>query len=93
MTAVIAKYTLQEGKTEEFTQIVKQLVEATRKEEGCILYECCKSDDDPLKYMMMEKWASRECFDSHIKSAHFLELGPKMRAFLTDRTVEIFSEL
>ena len=93
MVAVVARYTLLEGKAGEFSEIVKELVSKTREEKGCILYECCKSNDDPLKFIMMEKWESKEHIDAHIESAHFKELVPKMRALLAERTVELYSPL
>jgi len=93
MTAVIARYTLLDGKADEFQEIVKKLIEPTRKEKGCIFYECARSNDDPQKFVMMENWESREALDEHFKAPHFVELVPKMRALLAERTVEIFTSL
>ena len=93
MKAVIASYTLMDGKADEFQAVAKKLVEETRKEKGCIFYECCKNSDDPSKYIMMEKWESDESIEAHMQTAHFLELIPKMRALLADRVVERFSAI
>jgi len=48
------------------------LVEPTRKEDGCILYDLHQSPDDPGKFMFYEIWTSRETLDRHSASAHIL---------------------
>jgi len=76
MISVIAGFAVKDGKEAECLDIVKKLVEATQKENGCIMYECFKSTDDPKKFVIMEKWESKEALDAHMATAHFKEYVP-----------------
>ena len=73
MIAVVAGMNLKEGKEKEFLAQAEKVVAATRKEEGCIGYVCCKSADNPLGFAMVEKWESKDALDAHMQTAHFKE--------------------
>ena len=78
MIKVVARQTIQEGKTGEFKSLVVHLVEETRKEEGCIAYQLCQDVKDETTFAFIEEWQSREALDNHMKSKHFVETMPKL---------------
>lgn len=61
---VIARAQAVEGKTEELKAVLKQLVEPTRKEKGCIYYELFASNL-PGVLIFNEEWASAEDLQAH----------------------------
>jgi len=88
MISVIAGFAVKDGKEEECMNIVKKLIAATQKENGCIMYDCFKSSDDPKKFVIMEKWESKPALDAHMETAHFKEYVPKLDA-LSDGGVSV----
>lgn len=71
MIAVVAGMSLKEGKEKEFLAQAEKVVAATRKEDGCVGYVCCKNPDDPLGIVIVEKWESKDALDAHMQTAHF----------------------
>jgi quinol monooxygenase YgiN len=61
---VIARAQAVAGKTEELKTVLKQLVEPTRKEKGCIYYELFESNL-PGVLIFNEEWASAEDLQAH----------------------------
>lgn len=58
-----------------FQTLFKKLVEASRKEAGCIRYELNQSLDDPNVYVVIETWASKQAIDLHNHTPHFIEFA------------------
>jgi len=73
MIAVVAEIRVKDGKVEEYLAQAEKVVEGTRKEEGCIYYDCCRSADDPLGFAMVEKWKDKDALDAHMQTDHFKE--------------------
>ena len=94
MVAVTAKIFFKEEGIEEGKKILKELVEKTNEEEGCIEYRAYVSNENKLDIVIMEKWESNAHLDAHAKTKHFTELLPKLGPF-TSKEPEIvtYSEL
>lgn len=75
MIIVSAKITAAPGKRDAFIQAAQPCIAATRKEDGCLLYELYASTEHPDKVMYFERWASREALDKHLASPHMAEFG------------------
>ena len=93
MITVVVRYTVKDGKANDFSGNVKKLAEATRQEKGCIFYECSRSDADPLKFVMIEKWESKEDLDAHSASAHFKKYVPEIDLTLEEKALDTYSPL
>jgi len=67
----------------------EELVESTRKEEGCIKYELYQDEKDSRTLVIVEEWESKESLDKHWSSDHFARIVP-MIGDLTEKgaTVE-----
>lgn len=63
-----------------------KLIEPTRKEEGCLLYDLHQDNVNPEIFLFYETWASRELWQIHINNDH---LEAYMAA--TDGAVENFT--
>jgi len=84
MISVVAGFTVKDGKEAECLEYVRKLVEETRKEKGCIMYELCQSTKSANSFTFIEKWESKEALDTHSKTAHIKEYVPKINSLTVD---------
>jgi pentatricopeptide repeat protein len=76
MIKVVARGYFQEGKAEEAIKLYEELIEKTRKEEGCISYSLFRDIEDDSILTMIEEWKSKDALDKHFKTEHFTRLVP-----------------
>lgn len=94
MVKVVAKNFVQEGKFEEVISLYKELVELTRKEEGCIKYELFQDEKDSTIIAMIEEWESKDALVSHLNSEHFTRIVPQVKNFMAKETdLTIYNQL
>ena len=86
MIKVVAKHLIQAEKTDKFMDLVKQLVETTRKEVGCITYELYQDEKDASIMTMIEEWESRDALNRHMESEHFKRLVPIISEMIMKET-------
>jgi quinol monooxygenase YgiN len=91
---VVAREKLQSGKKEELLPLYREMVEATRKEKGCISYNLHELVEDADVLAMIETWESREALDAHMKSEHFQRLIPQIGKYTAQPPrIEIYEEI
>ncbi|MCT4618283.1 MAG: antibiotic biosynthesis monooxygenase [Marinisporobacter sp.] len=86
MVKVVAKNFAKEDKLSEIIQLYKELVELTRKEEGCIKYELYQDKDDATILTMIEEWESKKALDEHLESEHFTRIVPTLNKLMSRQT-------
>ncbi|SKA77821.1 Quinol monooxygenase YgiN [Caloramator quimbayensis] len=86
MVKVVAKNCAQRDKLDEIIKLYEELVELTRKEEGCIRYELYQDEKDRSILCMIEEWESREALDRHLNSEHFKRIVPQIKKFMARET-------
>ena len=87
---VVGSFKAEPGKEAEALEAFKALVEPTHAESGCVLYALHQGTDDPSRLAFIERWASREELDAHLKSPHvaaILERAPELLGESGDITV------
>lgn len=72
-------------------ELAKELVEYSRKDEGCIDYDILQSQTNPCQLLIFETWASQACLDVHMAAPHFTRLVPQIQAF-GELQIEIFKK-
>ncbi len=75
---LIATIYPKQGKTDEAKDAFEELIEATRQEAGCELYDLVHSAGESV-WVMMEKWSSKSAWDAHMQTSHVKrinEIGP-----------------
>jgi len=77
MQHVVAKLTIRPEKTEQFLACAKELIQATRKETGCLSY-VLHQGTEPGAYFFIEDWASKAALDAHMQTEHFTRIIPQM---------------
>ncbi|MCC8122500.1 MAG: antibiotic biosynthesis monooxygenase [Oscillospiraceae bacterium] len=88
MVRVVAPFYLKPGMLDQFMETAAPLITETRKEAGCITYELAQSANDPQVLVMLEAWETQGALDTHVKSAHFTAIVPKLKALCTDNGAE-----
>lgn len=70
---IVVNYTFKPEYKDELIKTFETMVDATRKEPGCIYYDLHQDINDSLKFVLLEYWKTKEDLDQHIASAHFKE--------------------
>ena len=69
------------GKEEELREVLRRLLEPTRKEPGCRRYEMYASEQKG-KFFALEIWDSRQALDEHMQTPHFKAAEPRFSEFV-----------
>lgn len=94
MIKVVARNHAQEEKLQEILEMYKEMVELTRKENGCIKYELYQDTNNPAIITMIEEWESRSALEAHLNSEHFLRIIPQVKPFMIKPTdMNIYTQL
>jgi quinol monooxygenase YgiN len=72
---VLARLKAKDGMQETVKAEGLALVEPTRSEEGCIIYDFHHDTEDPALFMFYEQWVSKEALDAHLQK-------PYLQAFI-----------
>lgn len=67
---VVARVKAKPDKVAEVREALLGLVEPTRREAGCIVYELLQNQDDPTDFTFVEEWESQSALDLHAVSEH-----------------------
>lgn len=81
MLKLIAEDFIDPTKIEIVLPLYQELVEATRKETGCISYELCHDLKNPGHFVFIEAWQDYDALDAHVNSEHFQRLVPQIDAY------------
>lgn len=71
----------------------KECIAETQKEKGCIYYDSHVSVNDPNRFVVVERWATREDLAAHARSPHmkaWRSLSAPFKASPTE--IEIISD-
>ncbi|WP_291569350.1 putative quinol monooxygenase [Clostridium sp. UBA4548] len=94
MVKVVAKNFIQQDKINEAIELYRELVEKTRKEQGCIKYELYQDTQNPTILTMVEEWENRDFLEKHFKTEHFTRIVPMIGKFLAgDKEVNIYNKI
>jgi quinol monooxygenase YgiN len=92
MVTIIAESEIRQDALFEYMRLVKELIAASRREQGCIAYNLYRSLSNPLKFTLIENWENEQAIESHNNSEHFRRIIPLISALRTDSHVERYEE-
>lgn len=78
MIIVHARATIKPEKRDGFLLAVKEVIAATRREDGCIEYGAYEDSLTPNDFIFFERWRDQAAIDAHFTRAHtvaFLKLA------------------
>jgi quinol monooxygenase YgiN len=79
---VVARVVALPDKIEEVKSILLGLIEPTRKEKGCIVYELLQNQANPTDFTFVEEWESQELLDAHLASVHLAEASSQLNGLI-----------
>jgi quinol monooxygenase YgiN len=83
MYGVTVTMTVREGQREAFEKLIKTLIEAVQAHEPHNLaYHVLRSRTQPNNFRIVEIYASKEAFKTHLGAAYVSELNPAIQATL-----------
>ncbi|MCW5830613.1 MAG: antibiotic biosynthesis monooxygenase [Deltaproteobacteria bacterium] len=80
MEVILATFEIKPDKTGEFEALGRELVAATHKEPGCLLYRLHKSGE--RTYIFYEAYVDADAVKAHMAGPALRELFPKVQALL-----------
>jgi quinol monooxygenase YgiN len=75
---VVARIVALPNQIEPLKKLLISLVEPTRKESGCLVYELLQNEADPTDFTFVEEWRSTEDLEAHLASNHIQEAIVKL---------------
>ena len=89
---LLVTYSARPGMREEFVQKVREagILEAIRKENGCVRYDYFHSEEDENQLLLVEKWETEECQRVHMEQPHMHKLAKIKDRCMTDTKLERF---
>ena len=76
---VVARIKAKPNKVGQVREALLELIEPTRREVGCIVYELLQNQDDPTDFTFVEEWESRAALDRHAVSEHIKATRDKLK--------------
>jgi len=70
---VVARIVAKPGSESVVREGLQSLLEPTRNEVGCIVYELMQNEADPADFTFYEEWTNSGALDAHGRSAHVAE--------------------
>jgi quinol monooxygenase YgiN len=93
MIKVVAKNKIDVDKLDNVLNLYEELVQATRKEEGCIVYELFQDVEDSSVLTMIEEWEDKASLDQHMKTEHFVRIVPMVGKFVVESSLNIYNKI
>lgn len=90
---VVGAFTAKPGREEDAKQAFERLIEPTHREAGCILYALHQGADDPARLAFIERWASREELDAHLKSEHIADVLQRVEELFQTSDITVYNPL
>ena len=83
MYSVMVTMTVRPQEREAFERALAELAAAVKADEpGALCYHVLRSRDQPTRYRVLEIYASKDAFKTHLNSAHVLKVSPQVQRTL-----------
>ena len=79
---LVVSFKAQAGKGAEMAQAFLPMTKETQKEQGCEQYEIFRSEENPDRLVLLERWTDQAALDAHMVVLR--ERGPMPTAGLGD---------
>lgn len=79
---VLANFYARQGEEKRLEPILYQLMEESRKENGCLTFEFFQNMENSGRYSFVEEWDNEENFSAHLAAPHLAEAKKLMSGLL-----------
>ena len=74
---VVARITARPDTVDATRELLLSLIQPTRAEDGCVMYELLQNTSDPTDFTFVEEWTSDQALDAHLETAHLIEAAER----------------
>ncbi|HIO95662.1 MAG TPA: antibiotic biosynthesis monooxygenase [Campylobacterales bacterium] len=78
-------FVAKENNIEELKALLTTMVEASRAEKGCLLYNIYQIEDKPTTFVVIETWESNSALNGHKQSAHYAHYKSNFEPYTADK--------
>lgn len=71
---------------EEMKNLLKTMVQASKDEKGCLLYDIFQFKAKPTEFLVVESWESEEALEGHKNSSHYKNYKANFEPFCADKS-------
>ena len=94
MIHILAGFKVKNDKLSDFIKLCNELIEESRKEEGCVSYHLQQNTERENYLVFVEEWKSNEAIEKHNSSSHFTRIVPMLVEICEKAPViEVFNRL
>ena len=94
MIHILASFKVKNDKLSDFIKLCNELIEESRKEEGCVSYHLQQNTERENYLVFVEEWKSNEAIEKHNSSSHFTRIVPMLVEICEKAPViEVFNRL
>ncbi len=94
MIRIVARQVIKKDCIEKYQGLVKELVEKSRKEDGCLSYTSNQSLSDERVHCFIEDWQDQAAIDAHNATEHFQRIIPQFATLFDDKEqVELYRQI
>ena len=94
MIQILAIFKVKNYKLSDFIKICNELIEESRKEEGCVSYHLQQITERENYLVFVEEWKSNEAIEKHNSSEHFTRIVPLLVEMCEDAPIiQTFNKL
>ena len=87
MIHILASFEVKNDKLSDFIKLCNELIEESRKEEGCVSYHLQQNTERENYLVFVEEWKSDEAIEKHNSSRHFTRIVPLLVEMCEDAPV------
>ena len=84
---VVARVIARPETVESVKKILVGMLEPSRAEDGCRVYELLQCQDDPTDFTFVEEWTNDAALERHAASPHIAGVQAELRALVAVPTV------
>lgn len=84
---IIAQFSINPKQVDTFLAIASELVENTRKEQGCLFYTHYQSVENPCDFIFYERYKDQSDIDFHLTSPHYNKAIEQINKLLSKEPV------
>lgn len=88
MWYVVGRLRMKPGRRDAFLVALQPMLEATRKEPGCLFFFAAAVADDPDGILIVEHFVDRAAHLAHQQTPHYLSMLPRFQADLASAEFE-----
>lgn len=74
-----------ENSIEKLKALLEDMVEPSREEAGCLLYNIYQMKDKPTTFVVIETWENDEALNGHKNSSHYNHYKANFAQYVADK--------